>query len=300
MWTVNQVLVQGIDNSLGSGYAAQMKAYGTNIVAEVIAGQGGQTLNDIPIFNLVEEAVAEVGAIDTTLIFVEAYAVLDAALEAIASDIKQMIIVTRGVPPLDMVKLLAQAETDTVIVGPGSGGIVVPEKMWLGIDSPRFYCSGSVGIIGRTHALSNEVALELNRADLGQSLVVSIGNDGIVGSSFQDWLRYLDEDDATEVIVLIGYAGGILEEATAQYLTDAVSKPVIVYLCGLQAPAEKPVFAQASVKTGLSYSVPSVSQPKQTLAAFKKAKVTVAQRPAEIPALVKKALEKSKKNSGGS
>ena len=286
------MLVQGVTDSLSLRYLARMRAFGTKIVAGVSAGNGGELVEDVPVFDLVEEAISEVGEIKTTLIFGEAYSVLDAALEAIACGIKQIIIVTRGVPPLDMVRLLKKAKaTDTLIVGPGSGGIIVPEKVWLGISEPGFYHPGKVGIISRTNSLSYEVALALNQAELGQSFAVSIGNEGVLGSSFEWWLQELETDQATEAIVLIGKVGGIAEEAAAKHIAKAVKKPTIVYLAGLQAPVEKPFIDAATiVATSLSYSVPVTRQPRETIAAFQKAKISVAKRPAEVPDLVKKAL----------
>ena len=294
MWTQKgKILVQGITEPLGSHYAAKMKANGTNIVAGISAGQRN-SVDDIPVFDLVEEVVLEIGEIETTLIFVPAYAVLDAAREAIASGIKQIIIVSRGVPPLDMVRLFKQAqETNTLVIGPGSGGIIIPEQIQLGTHEPNFYRPGNIGIISRTNTLSYEVALELNRSELGQSFAVSLGDEGIIGSTFEQWLSELEADKATEAIVLIGKARGMAEEAVAQSINDVVKKPVIVYLAGLHSPAERPFMDAATIVANrLSYSVPITSKPKQIIAAFQKAKLAVAKRPADIPDLIHKALQK--------
>ncbi|MGK7874086.1 MAG: CoA-binding protein [Xenococcaceae cyanobacterium] len=294
-WTPpSKVLIQGITEPLSLHYAARMKAYGTNIVAGISAGKGGQLLDEIPVFDLVEEALSQVGEVETTLIFVEPYRVLDAALEAIAAGIKQIILLSGGVPPLDMVRLFKKAQaTNTMIIGPGSAGIIIPEKIWLGTSEPQFYTPGKVGLISRTDSLSYEVALELTQAGLGQSIAVSLGTEGIIGSTFEQWLQILEEDKNTQAIVLIGQPRGSAEQAAAEYIASQIKKPVIAYIAGLQAPAER-TFEDAAtiIATQLSYSVPTTNTDKQTIAAFQKAKVTVAKGPAQIADLVKKVLKK--------
>ena len=186
----SKVLIQGITEPLFSTHAARMKAYGTNVVAGVNPGQGGQILHDIPVFDLVEQALAAVGAVDTTIIFVGPYQALDAALEAISAGIRQIIIVSAGMPPLDMVRLLRKTEaTETLVVGPNSPGIIVPGKILLGTHALEFYIPGRIGIVSRSTTLTYEIALELTKASLGQSISVSIGSDAIAGSSFLQWLQ---------------------------------------------------------------------------------------------------------------
>ena len=292
-WTSeSKVLIQGITEPPGSDYTPRMKAYGTNIVAGVSVGRGGQRIDGIPVFDLVEEAIAQVGEIDTTLIFVEPYQVLDAALEAIASGIKQLILTASGVPPLDMVRLLRKAQaTNTLILGPGSRGIIVPEKLWLGTGEPQFFTPGKVGLISSSGTLSYEVALALNQAGLGQSIAVSLGNEGILGSSFEPWLQYLEQDETTEAIVAIGQANPSLEEAVAQYIATAIEKPVVAYLYGRHAPGER-MFRDAAtiIATQLSHSLPTPATVEGAIAAFQEANVMVARRPSQIPDLVKTAL----------
>ena len=201
----SKVLIQGISEPLGSIYAPLMQAYGTQILAGTHPGQGGESLHGIPVFDLVESAVSQLGPIDTSIIFTRPYAVLDAALEAIAANIRQIVLVTEGVPPLDMVALLRKAEaTETLVLGSNSPGIIVPGQVSLGTHPPDFYTAGAVGLISRSGTLTYEIALELTQAGLGQSIGVSIGGDAIVGSSFPQWLQILDEDEATEVIVFGG------------------------------------------------------------------------------------------------
>ncbi|MBW4633290.1 MAG: CoA-binding protein [Iphinoe sp. HA4291-MV1] len=285
------VLIQGFCEYITATHITQMKANGTNLVAGVNPGCGGQQMYTLPIFDLVEEVVEQFGVIDTTIICVHPYEVLDAALEAIASDIRQIIIISPGVPPLDMVKLLRKAEaTETLIVGPNSPGIIVPGKILLGTQPSEFYTPGSVGILSRSTTLTYEIARELTNAGLGQSMSVSIGSDAIVGSSFLQWLQILDEDEATKAIVLVGQPGGDREEAAARYIAEAIDKPVVAYIAGTQAPPTK-YWRQTGTLAVVVGHDPDFGTAKNKLAAFSFARVSVAERPSQIPELVKKAMK---------
>jgi succinyl-CoA synthetase alpha subunit len=287
----SKVLIQGFSEFISATHVAQMKAYGTNLVAGVSPGYGGQQLFDLPVFDLVEEVVANYGQIDTTIISVHPYQVLDAALEAIASNIRQIIIISPGVPPLDMVQLLRTAETtETLVVGPNSPGIIVPGKILLGTQPSEFYLPGLVGIVSRSSTLTYEIAWELTKANLGQSTSVSIGSDAIVGSSFLQWLQILDEDEKTQAIVLVGQPGGGSEEAAARYIAEAIDKPVIAYIAGTQTPAAKN-WRQTGTLAAVLGRNPDFGTAQSKLAAFAEANVTVAERPSLIPELVKKALK---------
>jgi succinyl-CoA synthetase alpha subunit len=288
----SKVLIQGMTALLWSPYIARMQAYGTQIVAAVSPGSGGESFNDLPVFDLVEQAVAAVGAIDTTIIFVPPYQVLDAALEAIASGIKQIIITSAGVPPLDMVRLLRKAEAnEAIILGPNSPGIIIPGKLLLGTHASEFYTPGSIGLVSRSTTLTYEIALELTEAGLGQSIGVSIGSDAIIGSSFLQWLQILDEDEATEAIVLVGEPGGNSEEAAARYIAEAIDKPVVAYIAGCHAPPGKH-WGHTGTLAAVVGRGDNVGTAASKLEAFKAAKVPVAERPSQIPELVKKALKK--------
>lgn len=286
----SKVLIQGIIEPLSLTHAIRMKDYGTNVVAGVSAGHGGQTLHEIPVFDLVEQALSVVGPVDTTIIFVSPYQALDAALEAIASEIRQLILICAGMPPLDMVQLLRKAEaTETLIVGPNSPGIIVPDKILLGTHACEFYTPGTVGIVSRSSTLTYEVALELTRAGIGQSIGVSIGSDVIAGSSFLQWLQILDEDETTQAIVLVGEPGGNSEEAAALYIAEAIDKPVIAYVAGCHAPAGKHWGHTGTLAAVVGRGV-DVGTAQSKLAAFKEANIPVAESPSQIPELVKKAL----------
>ncbi|AKG24381.1 succinate--CoA ligase subunit alpha [Calothrix sp. 336/3] len=286
----SKVLIQGFSEFISAIHVEQMQAYGTKLVAGVNPGCGGQNLYGLPVFDLVEEVINKYGSIDTTIICVHPYQVLDAALEAIASDIRQIMIISPGVPALDMVELLRKAEaTDTLIVGPNSPGIIVPGKILLGTQPSEFYTPGSVGILSRSTTLTYEIARELTQAGLGQSISVSIGSDAIVGSSFIQWLEIFDEDESTQAIVLVGQPGGGREEAAARYIAEAIDKPVIAYIAGTQAPPIKH-WRQTGNLAAVIGRDPDFGTAKSKLAAFIEAGVPVAERPSQIPELVKKSI----------
>lgn len=287
----SKVIIQGFSEFISATDISQMQACGTNLVAVINPGCGGQKLYSLPVFDLVEEVVGQFGTIDTTIICVHPYKVLDAALEAIASNIHQIIIISPGVPPLDMVELLRKAEaSETLIVGPNSPGIIVPGKILLGTQPSEFYTPGNIGIISRSTTLIYEIARELTQSGLGQSMSVSIGSDAIVGSSFLQWLQILDEDETTQVIVLVGQPGGGSEEAAARYISEAIEKPVVAYIAGTEVPPEKH-WRQTGTLAAVIGRDPDFGSAKSKLAAFAAAKIPVAQRPSQIPELVRKILK---------
>jgi succinyl-CoA synthetase alpha subunit len=291
----NQVLVQGRLESPITRYISEMKAYGTKIVGGISPGRGGQTIEEIPVFDLVEDAIKQLGKVEVSLISVPPYEVLDAALEAIAAGIEQIIILTPCVPPFDVISLLQKVRNSKILVlGPGSNGIIIPNQICLGKFNLQFYTPGKIGLISRTQHLCDEVALALRSKGIGQSFVVNLGNEKISGSTFQQWLGILHEDSQTEAIVLIGTPGNGQEEAAAYYQELEKKKPVIAYIAGLQAPRER-IFRDATtiIANQLSYSVPTTNTDKQTLAALSKAGVKIAKRPAEIPELLEKVLSNS-------
>ncbi|MEP0857053.1 CoA-binding protein [Trichocoleus sp. DQ-U1] len=302
----SKILIQGIAEPLASTYTARMTAYGTKVVAGVSAGQGGQTLDGIPVFDLVEQAIQSVGAVDISIIFVRPYAALDAALEAIAAGIRQIILITGGIPPLDMVRLLRKAEaTQTLILGPSSAGIIVPGKVLLGTHEPEFYSPGSVGLLSRSGNLTYEVAGEMTRSGYGQSIAVSIGSEPFVGSSVVQWLEILAADKNTKVIVLvshISHTSSSDEQAAAEYIVATLDKPVIVYFVGRLLPQEKLLgpgnalgfWRQEAMLAFPQAEIAAEQTPEnRKIAAFKQAKIPIAERPSQIPDLVKKALKKS-------
>ncbi len=288
----NKVIIQGITAYKAAFYAVQMKAYGTNIVAGISPGNGGTHIEDIPVFDLVEQALTEVEQIDISLIFVDYDRVLDAVTEAIAAGIRQIIIFTPRVPPLDTIKLIKYArQTNTTILGPGSHGIIIPQRVCLGNLQPQYYQPGKVGTIATSRHLSYEVAAELHRANMGQSIVVSLGTDRIIGSRLHQWLTILDEDPNTEVIIAIGQKINEATEIITHCKDRGNNKPIIVYLAGLKAPQEKDYHDAATIISNrLSASNPVVNRDLATGEKLKKVGIKIAKKPSEIPPMIEKAL----------
>ena len=288
----NKVIVQGITESQATVYAVQMKAYGTEIVAGISPGNGGSEVSDIPVFNLVEQVLNQVGQIDISLIFVDPFQVLDAAKEAIAAGIKKIVIFTAKVPPLDTIELLKYAKAkDVLVLGPGSHGVVIPQQVWLSKLQPQFYRPGEVGLLTTSQHLSYEVAAELNQANMGQSIVVSLGEDRIVGSNLPQWLSILQSNSNTKAIVSICQNINKAEEIITYCKNNSCDKPIIIYVAGLKAPQEK-VFRDAVtiISNNLSSSIPAANRDRQKIGKLKKAGIKVATKPSEIPTIIQKAL----------
>ncbi|NRB07181.1 MAG: CoA-binding protein [Richelia sp.] len=284
----SKVLIQGFSEFIDTTHIAQMQAQGTNLISVVNPGSGGEKLYGLPIFDLIEEVVEKFGQIHTTIICMHPERVLDAALEALAANIKQIIITSAGVPPLDMVRLLRAGEAkDALVIGPNSPGIIVPGKILLGTQPSEFYQPGCVGIVSRSSTLTYEIAWELTQAGFGQSISVSIGSDAIVGSSFIQWLQILDEDESTQAIVLVGQPGGDREEAAARYIKEAIDKPVIAYIAGRHVPSGRQ-WRQTGTLAAVLGLDPDFGSVQSKLTAFHEYDIPVAERPSQIPELIKK------------
>jgi succinyl-CoA synthetase alpha subunit len=283
------VIIQGITELQSSSYISSMQACGTQIAAGVNSGKGGTIVEDIPVFDLVEEAVAVAGKLVTSLIFVHPYEVLDAAREAIDAGIKQIIILTSNVPPLDIITLLKYATVHhSLILGPGSQGLLVPEKVCWGKLQPQLYQPGTVGSIGSSNYLSYEIARELNRAGMGQSLVVDLGNDAILGSGLAQWLPILNEDPHTEAIVYVGREITDIEAVTDYYRNYGYNKPLVIYLVGQKIPQEKKFRDATTIITNhLSVSIPTANPEKPVLSELSKVGIKIAKYPQEITSMLK-------------
>ncbi len=284
----NKVIIQGITESAAAFYVEQMRANGTDIVAGVSPGQGGKVMGDIPIFDLVEQVLTVTDKIDTTLIFVPPYLVLDAVKEAIATGIKRVIIFTANVPPLDTIELIRYAQIhNTLVLGPSSDGIIIPKRVCLGKLQPSFYQSGKVGLISTSKHLSYEVATELSRANMGNSMVISLGSDRIIGSHVSQWLSILEGDPETEAIVFVGQRIKETEDIASFYKSQRGNKPMVSYIAGLKAP-RKPALDDAIsiISNHLLTSIPTSNQERRIISSLKKAGVKLAKKPREIPALL--------------
>jgi succinyl-CoA synthetase alpha subunit len=234
-----KLVVQGITGRDGSFHTGKMKAYGTNIVAGVSPGKGGQTVHDIPVFNTVEDAVKNTGA-DTSVIFVPAPLAGDAILEAADAGIKLVICISEGVPTLDMVKATNYLEKKGAkLIGANCPGLITPGESMIGILPGNIFKKGNIGLMSRSGTLTYLMVSLLTAADLGQSTCVGIGGDPVAGLYYQELLQMFQDDPETEAIVLIGEIGGDAEERAAQYIKDHITKPVVAFIAGQTAPPGK-------------------------------------------------------------
>jgi succinyl-CoA synthetase alpha subunit len=220
-----RVLIQGVDRPPALFAVEAMLAYGTNIVAEVAAGRGGQSQGQIPVFDLVEQAQAEIGQMDVAIIFNSPWQVLDAVLEAIAGGIERIIICSGGVPPLDSLEILRHS-ADVVVLGSGSAGVIAPDRLLLGSFNPTRFQLGTVGIISRSKSLACEAADLLRRHQLGQSIVIHVGSDSILGSTGSEWLKILSQDSQTSAILLLG---NIDRDEELLAIARSIKQQVIAY-----------------------------------------------------------------------
>ena len=295
----DKVIIQGITEPQAALIAVEMKNYGTNLVAGVSPGQGGKTIEDIQIFDLVEQVLTLADKIDISIIFVPPCQVLDAVKEAISVGIKKIIILTSNVPPLDTIELIKYARaSNTDILGPGSEGIVIPERACLGKLQPEFFRWGKVGLIADSRDVCYEVVTELNRANLGQSMAISLGSDRIIGSNLPQWLSILNEDPNTDAIVSIGKDLKNAEEIAIFCENRSCHKPIISYTFGLNTPQERNYGdAVAIISNRLSASIPAVNLERSIIKKLKKVGIKTAQRPSEISSMLLTMLN-NKHNKG--
>lgn len=279
-----KLVVQGITGRDGSFHTGKMKAYGTNIVAGVSPGKGGQTVHDIPVFNTVEDAVKATGA-DTSVIFVPAPLAGDAILEAADAGIKLVICISEGVPTLDMVKATNYLKKKGAkLIGANCPGLITPGESMIGILPGNIFKKGKIGLMSRSGTLTYLMVSLLTDANLGQSTCVGIGGDPVAGLYYQELLQMFQDDPETEAIVLIGEIGGDAEERAAQYIKEHITKPVVAFIAGQTAPAGKRMgHAGAIISSGSGTA-------EEKIAAFETVGVPVARLPIEIPVLIKQKL----------
>ncbi len=231
-----RLVVQGLTGSEGSFHAEQMIAYGTDVVAGVTPGKGGQTHLDRPVFNTVEEAVVEEGA-NASIIFVPPPFAADAIMEAVDAGIKVIICITEGIPVQDMIPAYHYVQKKGAhLIGPNCPGVITPGQAKVGIMPAMIFSKGSIGVISRSGTLTYEAVDQLTRAGFGQSTAVGIGGDPIIGTRFIDALELFEADDDTDAVVLIGEIGGSAEEEAAAYIKEHFSKPVFAFIAGQTAP----------------------------------------------------------------
>jgi succinyl-CoA synthetase alpha subunit len=231
-----RVVVQGITGREGTFHTIQMLNYGTTVAAGVTPGKGGQTVEGVPVFNTVQEAV-EKQAVNASCIFVPPPFAGDAIMEAASASLEVIVCITEGIPVLDMVKVANFLRSkESVLIGPNCPGIISPGKTKVGIMPGHIHRPGDMAVISRSGTLTYEVVDQLTRAGFGQSTCIGIGGDPIVGTSFIDHLRKFKEDLETRGVVLIGEIGGTAEEEAAAYIREEFDKPVIAFIAGQTAP----------------------------------------------------------------
>ncbi len=231
-----KVVVQGITGKEGAFHTKQMILYGTNIVAGVTPGKGGEMLEGVPVLNRVKDAVNSYDA-NVSCIFVPPPFAADAMLEAADAGIKVIVCITEGIPTIDMIKVVRYIrKCGAVLIGPNTPGIIFPGKTKVGIMPGPIHKEGGIGVISRSGTLTYEVVDQLTRAGFGQSTCIGLGGDPIVGASFIDHLKRFKNDKQTNGVVLIGEIGGTAEEEAAEYIEGEFGKPVVAFIAGQTAP----------------------------------------------------------------
>lgn len=284
-----RVIVQGITGKMARFHTREMLDYGTTVVGGVVPGKGGETVEGVPVFNTVKEAVEETGA-EASLVFVPPPAAADSIMEAADAGLRYCVCITDGIPAQDMIRVKRYMyrypkERRMILTGPNCAGTISPGKAMLGIMPGHIYLQGNVGIIGRSGTLGYEAAAQLKERGMGISTSVGIGGDPINGSSFKDVLAHFEADDETHVICMIGEIGGPQEAEAAEYIRDHVSKPVVAYVAGLTAPKGRTMGHAGAI---ISAFGESASEKVEILTA---AGVTVAENPAVIGETIARVMQ---------
>lgn len=278
------VLVQGITGSEGSFHTQRMREYGTKIVAGVTPGKGGLDFEGIPIYNTVAEAV-KAHKIDASAIFVPAQFAADAILEAAEAGIKLIVCITEHIPVHQMLKVVhIVSQRGSRLIGPNCPGVISPGKSKVGILPNHVFKPGPVGIVSRSGTLTYEIAAQLSHVGIGQSTVVGIGGDPIIGSSFIDILELFQKDRQTKAIVLVGEIGGTDEERAAEFISREVTKPVVAYIAGFSAPPGKRMGHAGAIISGGEGTAQAKAQ------ALEAQGIPVARTPHQVVEFVRNAL----------
>ncbi|MFC1873676.1 succinate--CoA ligase subunit alpha [Chloroflexota bacterium] len=279
-----RVLVQGITGKAARVQTKLMLEYGTNIVAGVTPDRGGEEIEGVPVFNTVDEAVAERGA-DASVLFVPPPAVKEAVANTIAAGIGLIVVVTEHVPVHDVMEIREYAsERGAWLIGPTSPGIITPGEAKIGILPGNMFTPGRIGIISRSGTLSYEVSINLATAGLGQSTVVGVGADPVVLTNMADILELFEKDPETDLVVIVGEVGGIQEENAALFIDRWMDKPVVAYIAGHSAPEGKRMGHAGAIIQG------SQGTPQSKVNALQEVGVDVAMYPTDVVELVQKHL----------
>ena len=275
-----KLVVQGLTGSEGRFHGLRNRNYGTDVVAGVTPGKGGQDVEGIRVFDTVAEAVAEAGA-NTTLIFVPARFAADAIYEAVDAGIRTVICITEHIPAHEMLRVYTYTRPKGVtLIGPNCPGVLSPGKANVGIIPAEIFSEGSIGLVSRSGTLTYQIGHELTQLGLGNSTIVGIGGDPVVGSSFIDVLEKFDRDPETAFVVLVGEIGGDEEEKAAAWVAEHTQKPVFSYIAGFSAPPGKTMGHAGAIISGSS----GTAQAKKE--ALEAAGIAVGTTPTEVAGLV--------------
>jgi succinyl-CoA synthetase alpha subunit len=279
-----RVIIQGITGMVGSFQSKVMLDYGTNVVAGVTPGKGGMSIHDVPVYDLVEEAMEDHGG-DVILSFVPGPFSADAAIESIEAGLKLVIMTAESVPLYDAMRVMQlAAEKKVMVIGPDTAGIISPGRGKAGVHPNKLFREGNVGVVSKSGALSYEVSKALTDAGLGQSTVIGIGGGPMWGFTQVDALRLFQEDDETNAIVLIGEIGGTMEEEAAEFIKKTVSKPVVSLIVGRHAPiGERMGHAGAIIQHGRGLA-------EDKMKVLSAAGAHLVNGPREIPSTLRKLL----------
>jgi succinyl-CoA synthetase alpha subunit len=275
-----RLVVQGLTGSEGSFHGTRNRDYGTQVVAGVTPGKGGKEVSGIPVFDTVEDAVTETGA-NTTMVFVPARFAADAIYEAVDAGIGTVVCIAEGLPAHEMLRVYNYIRPRGVtMIGPNCPGALSPGKANVGIIPAEIFSEGSVGLVSRSGTLTYQIGHELTQLGLGNSTIVGIGGDPVVGSSFVDILARFEVDDETEYVVMVGEIGGNEEEKAAEFIERELSKPVLAYIAGFTAPPGKTMGHAGAIISGSS----GTAQAKKE--ALEERGVRVATTPTDVASLV--------------
>ncbi len=280
-----RVLVQGITGRSGRTQTEWMLDYGTNIVAGVTPGKGGEVVQGIPVYDTVAEAVEKQGA-EASVFFVPPPAIKEAAFQTIDAGIGLIVMVTEHTPVHDVMEIKEYASDKEIqIIGPTSPGIITPGEAKMGIMPGNMFTPGRIGVISRSGTLSYEISINLATGGFGQSTVVGIGADPVVFTNMPELLRLFQRDPETDLIVIVGEVGGIQEEKAADFIDRWITKPVVAYIAGLNSPEEKRMGHAGAIIQG-----DGKGTPQSKTAALTEVGVDVARYPAQVVDLVRKHL----------
>ncbi len=285
-----RLLVQGITGGEGSFHTQKMVEYGTNVVAGTSPGKGGTKFGKIPVYNTVREAT-EQHQIDATIIFVPAPFAADAILEAAEAEIQLIVAITEHIPLHQMLKVYQVVKAKGLrLIGPNCPGLISPGKSKVGILPAHVFKPGPVGLVSRSGTLTYEIAAQLTTKGIGQSTVVGIGGDPIIGTTFTDVIERFNKDAQTKIIVMVGEIGGSDEELAADYIKKNVKKPVISYIAGFSAPPGKRMGHAGAIISGTSGEGTAEHKAK----ALEAKGIPVARTPRQVIELVEKKLKRLK------